>query len=309
MTPTPTESMIGLESKPFRVAVTDHGLVPIDRMPTSAELRIQAAGDAAEAACTKCGGKGYFPTPGGTGSTSCGCYYEGEERERTRIDHETVAAKLAAVGHRSPSVQMTSEESHARARAQAKLTGTAEVEKFNQSLAGYLSVREVRPTWKDKATVIIANLWPRISHAAIGMGIVLVTAIALIVGCVVTAPKAKAVEVPDAIIRGLVMVETGAKWKNIGDISGGWSTGAAGEISHFQLTDDALREMKVADKAERIRRCPVLAESYARAFLVICYEKRGNWRDALATYNAWSRYRSAGARDYADRVLALASVL
>ena len=117
-----------------------------------------------------------------------------------------------------------------------------------------------------------------------------------------------AVEVPDGIIRGIVAVETGAKWHDIGNITGGWTKGAAGEISHFQLSDDALREMKVADKADRIRRCPILAESYARAFLVICYEKRGNWRDAVATYHRWSRYRSAGARDYAERVLNIANL-
>lgn len=115
----------------------------------------------------------------------------------------------------------------------------------------------------------------------------------------------RAQEVPDGIIRGLVAVESGAEWRGIGDINGNWKRGKAGEISHFQLSSSALKEMGAAQKAARICACPILAESYARKWLSLCYEKRGNWRDALASYNAGSGYRSARAQDYASRILNL----
>ncbi len=132
--------------------------------------------------------------------------------------------------------------------------------------------------------------------------IVLALAVCLLARC-------HAVEVPDGIIRGIVAVETGAEWHDIGDITGTWAVGDDGEISHFQLSPIALRQMKVTDKAIRIACEPILAESYARLFLVICYQKRGNWSDAVATYHRWNGYRSAEAKDYAKRVLANASTL
>jgi hypothetical protein len=97
----------------------------------------------------------------------------------------TLAAKLEAVGHVSPDVQMTSEEAGARARAQAKLASAAEVEKFNEKLSGYLAVRDTRPNWMDRARVAFAVLWPRISHAFIALCAIAITAGALIVGCAV----------------------------------------------------------------------------------------------------------------------------
>lgn len=178
-------------------------------------------------------------------------------------------------------------------------------EAFEKSRAAYLAtLKDSPPTLTDRAIRLVYRasvaLWSRFpGHLS------LLCAIGL---TFLVCRFAVSVEVPDGIIRGIVMVESGATWHDIGKISGKWKRGDAGEISHFQLSADALRQMKVSDKAERIASCSVLAESYARKFLVICYEKRGNWRDAVATYHRWSRYRSAGAREYAERVLNIADL-
>lgn len=118
---------------------------------------------------------------------------------------------------------------------------------------------------------------------------------------------AESVDVPDQIIRGLVAVESGAQWRGIGDIVGSWKVGKSGEISHFQISFPALMEMGAEHKADRIASSPVLAESFARLWLSRCFERHGNWMDALARYNAGNRYRSPAARAYAARVLNLAA--
>lgn len=118
-----------------------------------------------------------------------------------------------------------------------------------------------------------------------------------------------AVEVPDRIVAALVQVESGCTWHGIGDIRGRWSRGAAGEVSAFQLTEAALTDMGALGKRDRVHRDPVLAESLARLWLSRGYRLHGNWADALAWYNRQSDYRSASARDYAQRILNLASVL
>ena len=117
-----------------------------------------------------------------------------------------------------------------------------------------------------------------------------------------------AVEIPDAIIRALVHVESGAKWIDTGKIVGGWKRGNAGEISHFQLSSAAIHDMGATGKTARIESCPVLAESLARLWLSRCYERAGNWPDALSRYNAGSRYRGRTARDYAARIISLSSL-
>jgi hypothetical protein len=121
-------------------------------------------------------------------------------------------------------------------------------------------------------------------------------------------PLACAVEVPDSIIRGLVMVESGCEWRSVGDVRGKWSHGADGEVSPFQLAPAALSDMGVTNHA-RVHRDVVYAESLARLWLAKCYRKHGNWRDALGQWNAGSRFSSATGRNYADRVLNLAGSL
>ena len=116
-----------------------------------------------------------------------------------------------------------------------------------------------------------------------------------------------AVEVPDQIIRGLVAVESGAEWIDTGEIKGRWHRGASGEVSHFQMSIAVLKDMRAP--ISRVERDTVLAESYARLWLSKCREKSGSWSEALARYNCGSRYKSAKAKDYAVRVLALAGEL
>lgn len=125
----------------------------------------------------------------------------------------------------------------------------------------------------------------------------------VLIGAVVTAA-----ETPDRIIAALVQVESGCEWRGIGNIKGTWARGADGEVSPFQLAPAALTDMGVTNHA-RVHRDPVYAESLARLWLSRCYAKHGNWPQALAAYNAGSRYRSRSARDYADRILNLAAVL
>jgi hypothetical protein len=112
-------------------------------------------------------------------------------------------------------------------------------------------------------------------------------------------------EVPDAIIRGLVMVESGCEWRSMGDIRGKWERGADAEVSPFQLSPAALSDMRVRD-ANRVHRDVVYAESLARLWLSRCYQRHGNWPEALAAYNGGSRYRTRGAKDYAARILNIA---
>lgn len=59
------------------------------------------------------------------------------------------------------------------------------VRKYLSASERYRQERARVPTRRARFAALFAVLWPRISHAAIGMGIVLITAIALIVGCAV----------------------------------------------------------------------------------------------------------------------------
>ena len=140
---------------------------------------------------------------------------------------------------------------------------------------------------------MLATLW----HKCWG-GIILIVAVAGLTAGLC------AQEVPDAIIRGLVAVESGASWKSAGEIDGKWKRGAIGEVSNFQLSPAVLSDLKLSpSQRARVATSPIYAESIARLWLSRCFAKHGNWRDALSRYNAGSRWRSAKARDYADRIL------
>lgn len=117
-----------------------------------------------------------------------------------------------------------------------------------------------------------------------------------------------AVEVPDRILAGICAVETGTEWRGVGDVRGKWSRGADGEVSPFQISIAALTDMGVTNHA-RVHRDLVYAESLTRLWLSRCFERHGNWPDAVAAYNAGSRYRSRSARDYARRVIAIAETI
>ena len=144
-----------------------------------------------------------------------------------------------------------------------------------------------------RVTRVLATLW----HKCWG-GIILIVAVAGLTAGLC------AQEVPDAIIRGLVAVESGASWKSAGEIDGKWKRGAIGEVSNFQLSPAVLTDLRLSpSQRARVATSPIYAESIARLWLSRCFAKHGSWRDALSRYNAGNRWRSVKARDYADRIL------
>lgn len=155
---------------------------------------------------------------------------------------------------------------------------------------------------------LLRRCFPYLEDSALFFLGMLVPIGATVLLCIALASPAKAAETPDRIIAALVQVESGCEWRGIGNIKGTWARGADGEVSPFQLAPAALTDMGVTNHA-RVHRDPVYAESLARLWLSRCYAKHGNWPQALAAYNAGSRYRSRSARDYADRILNLAAVL
>ncbi len=176
------------------------------------------------------------------------------------------------------------------------------LDRHERTLAAHREAMRHRPSFRERMMVCLANLW----HRCWG-GMVLIVFVALTsFGCVA---MASGVEIPDRIIAALVQVESGCEWRGIGDVRGKWSRGSDGEVSPFQLSPAALIDMGASDRTARIHRDPVLAESFARLWLSRCYERSGNWPEALSRYNAGSRYRSRTARDYSTRVLALAAEL
>lgn len=176
-------------------------------------------------------------------------------------------------------------------------------ESFERSRAAYLATlkdRDAVPAFGRLLALAFAALWSRFpGHLS------LLCAIAL---TFVVCRFGLAVEVPDRIVAAIAAVETGTEWRSIGDVRGKWSRGADGEVSPFQISPSALADMGVSNHS-RVHRDVVYAESLARLWLSRCYAKAGNWPDAVARYNAGSRYRSRTARDYSARVIALASVL
>lgn len=148
-----------------------------------------------------------------------------------------------------------------------------------------------------------AIIWPRISHVTIGMSIVLVTALALIIGCATAAPSA---DVPAWVIRGIAQVETGTDWRDLGDVRGTWNRGRIGEAGPWQLSPAVLRDLQAYDRRHRVHADVVLAESLTRAWLVRLHRVAGSWDAAIAAYHAGlGRRTEPFAIDYAERVRAV----
>lgn len=128
----------------------------------------------------------------------------------------------------------------------------------------------------------------------------------LLIGALVTAA-----DVPDRIVAAVAMVETGATWRDTGDIKGKWTHGDAGEISHWQITGAVLEDLGLsAAQKRKIASDTVYAESVFRLWYSGLLRKTGSHAEALAAYHRGLGGRTRrDARDYAARVLALASVL
>jgi hypothetical protein len=117
-------------------------------------------------------------------------------------------------------------------------------------------------------------------------------------------------EVPDRVIAAIAQVETGTEWRDMGDVRGKWSHGGIGEVSPWQLSPAVLRDLKAYDRRHRVHADVVLAESLTRAWLLRLYGVTGCWSQTCAAFHAGlaGRHRPH-ARAYAERVMALASVL
>lgn len=114
-------------------------------------------------------------------------------------------------------------------------------------------------------------------------------------------------DVPDRIVAAIAAVETGTTWRGVGDVRGTWARGGIGEVGPWQMAPSVLRDLKAYDRRSRIHADPILAESLVRLWLSHLYGSTGDWSQAIAAYHAGLGGRHRGyARDYADRVLALA---
>lgn len=163
-------------------------------------------------------------------------------------------------------------------------------EKFNAASSAYL-----RHLTRSPLSRLAWTVWDR----CWGPILLLVATAAFTIGLC-------AAEVPDRLLVGICAVESGTEWRGVGDVRGKWTRGADGEASPFQLSLAALSDMGVTN-INRVHRDTVYAESLTRLWLSRLYRKHGNWPDSLAAYNAGSRYRSKTAREYASRVLNIAT--
>lgn len=191
---------------------------------------------------------------------------------------------------------------------------TSRSEDDTESMMRYLRARDkylremfraptMRERLRDAWGFFCDVVWPRISHAAIALLVIMATAAVLIVGCATTA---KGSEVPSWAIRGIAQVETGTAWHDLGDVRGTWSRGTIGEAGPWQLSPAVLRDLKAYDRRHRVHADVVLAESLTRAWLLRLHRVTGSWDSTVAAYHAGLGRRTAGfAIEYAERVRAV----
>ena len=240
--------------------------------------------------------------------------------------HLTLAEKLRLVGYIPPAgIQLSSDEAHDMALRRCGISNCSQqvappatmcqdCDGETEAMTNYLRAREAclselarKPRVSERLasawSFVHARVWPHIRRPAIGMSIVLMTALVLIVGCAVTA---KASDVPAWVIRGIAAVETGTDWRDIGDVRGSWSRGSIGEAGPWQLSPAVLRDLRAYDRRHRVHADVVLAESLTRAWLLRLHRITGSWDAAVAAYHAGLGRRTAGfAIEYAERVRAI----
>jgi hypothetical protein len=115
----------------------------------------------------------------------------------------------------------------------------------------------------------------------------------------------------DQITAAVCAVETGATWVDTGNVRGRWSVGGAGEISHWQITDDVLSDLGLSSAQKRkVGRDPIYAESVFRLWYARLLSRTGSHSQALAAFHRGlgGRHRR-DAREYAERVLTYAGTL
>lgn len=113
----------------------------------------------------------------------------------------------------------------------------------------------------------------------------------------------------DRIVAAVAMVESGAVWRDTGDIRGGWSTGRDNEKSHWQLTPAVLSDLGLsARQIRQVAASPVYAESVFRLWYSRLLLRTGSHYEALCAFHRGlgGRHRR-DAQDYATRVLNIAS--
>ena len=127
-------------------------------------------------------------------------------------------------------------------------------------------------------------------------------------GCLIAATSSEdvhCVPIPEWVISGIAAVETRSIYRDgnlvrYHDRRGG----ADGEVGPWQLAPAALQDLGVFHLRSRIRNEPVLAESMARAWLLRCYQRAGDWSSAVAIYHTGQRGDRQRGNAYAARVFA-----
>jgi hypothetical protein len=116
----------------------------------------------------------------------------------------------------------------------------------------------------------------------------------------------------DQITAAVAQVESGVTYRGFAQVSGLWRNGDAGEVGPWQMLPVVLRE---AGHAAALCKRPhqealVLYEVAFRDWYGRLLVRTGSHRDALAAYHRGfqGRFRM-DAKEYAERVLCLASVL
>lgn len=114
-------------------------------------------------------------------------------------------------------------------------------------------------------------------------------------------------DVPDAIIAGVAMRETGTVWRGRVVRAGAHLVGAAGEVSAWQLSPGVISGLHAS--LSRARSDSRYAEACARRWLAHLYAVTHSWSVALAAYHRGLRAtHSKAALEYSSDVLNLSAL-
>ena len=112
--------------------------------------------------------------------------------------------------------------------------------------------------------------------------------------------------VPEWVVAGIAAVETGSSYRDGRLVEyHDRRDGGDGEVGPWQMGPAVLTDLGIDHLRARIRTEPVLAEKYARTWLLRCFQRTGNWPRAVAIYHTGPRGSVQRGRRYAERVQAL----